>query len=88
MKGEGLITNTITLGVVVAAYYMSMVAIGWLYNTFAGIPIISAWTTNMPSALQLLWSLVIYIIIPICIVVAFIMRTRPQEQNVYGYGRY
>jgi hypothetical protein len=86
MKGEGLITNTIFLGIIIAAYYMSMTAIGWLYAIFAGIPIIQDWTTNMPGALQLLWSLVIYVMIPICIVVAFIMRTRPRDQYVYGYG--
>lgn len=85
MRGEGLITNTIWIGIIIVAYYASMMMIGFLYDTFAGIEVIKDWSTNMPGPLYLLWNLVIYIIIPLCIVVAMVMRTRPREQYI-GLG--
>lgn len=77
-----LIRNVLLLGIVIMSYYISLVAIPYIQTTLENLGIFGTLTEHMPSYNRLLWNFILYGLIPVVIIIAFIISTKPEKQYV------
>jgi hypothetical protein len=54
-----------------------------MFSIWDTIPILDQWRTAWDPTTKLFWDFIIYIIIPLIIVAAFIVHTKPEQELVY-----
>lgn len=81
-----LIRNVMIITFVIIVYYITLLAIAWMWDTInTDIGILGTVQDAMPNEVLFLWNALIYFIFPLLFVVAFVVKTKPQEQyGVYG----
>lgn len=82
-----LIQNTLRVALVLIIYYAVVLIIGWIFSIFDTIPVLDTWRSAMPTYVQTVLNFIIYFFIPLMVIVAFIVSTKPQEEN-YVMGGY
>lgn len=81
MKGS-LITNTLSIAGVIIFYYLTLIIISWMFSIWDTIPILQNYATAWDPNTRLFWNFILYFVIPIIIVIAFIIHTKPQTEII------
>jgi hypothetical protein len=81
MKGA-LIRNTLTIAVVLIFYYVSLLIMNWMFNLWDTIPILDQWRTAWDPVTKAFWDFLVYIIIPVAFIIAFIVHTKPEQEQL------
>lgn len=87
----GLIQNTIALGILIAMYYFSVLAMQWYWTDIMPQTLSFAYTdinAVMPPYVQTLWWFLVYFGFPIIFIIAFIVMTKPKVQTGAYRGGY
>lgn len=80
-----LIRNVLALGFLIIVYYMSILIVGWLWDTIdTDISVMGNIADAMPEEAMFLWNFIIYFMFPLIFAIAFIVKTKPRTQ--YGYS--
>lgn len=87
MKKGSLIVNTITLGMVIVFYYLSLMVTSYMFSIWDTIPILDTWRTAWDPLTKTFWDALVWFFIPAVIIIAFIVHTKPQ-QEVINLRRY
>lgn len=82
-----LIKNVLVLGFLIISYYITLLAISWMWDTInTDIGILGNVQDAMPEEVLFLWNIIIYFLFPMFFAIAFIVKTKPQQQ--VGYYAY
>lgn len=82
-----LIKNVLVLGVLIITYYIALLAISFTYDVIDNdIAILGTVSDGMPDEAEFLLNFLLYFFFPLAIAVAFIVKTRPQQQYAYYTG--
>lgn len=83
-----LIKNTLSLGLVIFFYYLTVIIIQYLFGLFSTIPVLDTWRATWGDPAWTFWQFFIYLGIPVIIAIAFIVTTKPESESIYLRRRF
>lgn len=81
MKGN-LIVNTMILAFVIILYYATLMLTGYMFSIWDTTPILNTWSSAWDPLAKTFWDFLVWFFIPLCIIIGFIINTKPNQEQV------